>query len=164
VGAAPPATREIFVHYPDGIGVSKLRIPVAKSGTARRMPAAGSAAGGLVLNFYIEPQFSYVRDSIIYGGDTIGLGCACYEQRIRPNGTVIPRNAFIAPAQNRTDVRLQQKINIGGRRSFDLIADVFNVFNRPNWTVGENEATVAQFGQHTNGTFRQMQVGFRLTY
>jgi len=105
-----------------------------------------------------------IRDSIIYGGDTIGLGCACYEQRIRPNGTVIPRNAFIAPAQNRTDVRLQQKINIGGRRSFDLIADVFNVFNRPNWTVGENEATVAQFGQHTNGTFRQMQVGFRLTY
>ena len=77
---------------------------------------------------------------------------------------MIPRNSFIAPAQNRTDVRLQQKINIGGRRSFDLIADVFNVFNRPNWTVGENEATVAQFGQHTNGTFRQMQVGFRLTY
>jgi uncharacterized protein (DUF1697 family) len=30
-------TREIFVHYPDGIGVSKLRIPAAKSGTARNM-------------------------------------------------------------------------------------------------------------------------------
>ncbi len=29
--------REIFVHYPDGIGVSKLRIPAAKSGTARNM-------------------------------------------------------------------------------------------------------------------------------
>jgi hypothetical protein len=41
---------------------------------------------------------------------------------------------------------------------------VFNVFNRPNWTVGENEATPAQFMQHTNGTYRTMQVGFRLTY
>ena len=29
--------REIFVHYPDGIGTSKLRIPAAKAGTARNM-------------------------------------------------------------------------------------------------------------------------------
>ncbi|HMC77698.1 MAG TPA: Ig domain-containing protein, partial [Vicinamibacterales bacterium] len=39
----------------------------AKTGTARRIQASASGAGGLVLNFYIEPQFSYVRDSIIYG-------------------------------------------------------------------------------------------------
>ena len=29
--------REIFVHYVDGIGTSKLKIPAAKSGTARNM-------------------------------------------------------------------------------------------------------------------------------
>jgi uncharacterized protein (DUF1697 family) len=29
--------REIFVHYPTGMGRSKLRIPAAKSGTARNM-------------------------------------------------------------------------------------------------------------------------------
>jgi len=29
--------REIFVHYPDGMGSSKLRIPAAKAGTARNM-------------------------------------------------------------------------------------------------------------------------------
>ncbi len=29
--------REIFVHYPDGIGASKLVIPIAKTGTARNM-------------------------------------------------------------------------------------------------------------------------------
>ena len=29
--------REIFVHYPSGMGRSKLRIPVANSGTARNM-------------------------------------------------------------------------------------------------------------------------------
>jgi len=29
--------REIYVHYPDGQGRSKLRIPAAKSGTARNM-------------------------------------------------------------------------------------------------------------------------------
>jgi uncharacterized protein (DUF1697 family) len=29
--------REIYVHYPDGIGRSKLRIPAARDGTARNM-------------------------------------------------------------------------------------------------------------------------------
>ena len=29
--------REIFIHYPRGMGRSKLRIPVAKTGTARNM-------------------------------------------------------------------------------------------------------------------------------
>ena len=105
-----------------------------------------------------------IRDQIIYGGDLRGVGCACFDQRLRPNGTIIPKADFIAPTQNRTDLRFQQKLPLGGRRSFDLIADVLNVFNRPNWTVGENEATVAQFLQHVNGTYRTAQFGFRLTY
>jgi len=29
--------REIYVHYPDGMGTSKLKIPAAKAGTARNM-------------------------------------------------------------------------------------------------------------------------------
>lgn len=29
--------REIYIHYPDGIGRSKLRIPAARDGTARNM-------------------------------------------------------------------------------------------------------------------------------
>jgi uncharacterized protein (DUF1697 family) len=29
--------REIFIHYPDGMGRSRLRIPAAKAGTARNM-------------------------------------------------------------------------------------------------------------------------------
>jgi len=37
------------------------------AGTARRIQPTSSGAGGMVLNFYIEPQFSYVKDSIIYG-------------------------------------------------------------------------------------------------
>ena len=31
------STREIFVHYADGAGTSKLRVPAAKTGTARNM-------------------------------------------------------------------------------------------------------------------------------
>ena len=32
-----PSTREIYVHYPDGLGRSKLKIPAAAQGTARNM-------------------------------------------------------------------------------------------------------------------------------
>ena len=39
----------------------------ARTGAARRIQPSPTGAGGLVLNFYIEPQFSYVRDAIVYG-------------------------------------------------------------------------------------------------
>jgi len=32
-----PSMREIYVHYPDGLGRSKLKIPAAAQGTARNM-------------------------------------------------------------------------------------------------------------------------------
>ena len=36
--------REIYVHYPDGIGRSKLRIPAAEDGTARNMNTVAKLA------------------------------------------------------------------------------------------------------------------------
>jgi hypothetical protein len=39
----------------------------AATGTAQRLQPSGSGDGGLVLQFYIEPQFSYIEDGIIYG-------------------------------------------------------------------------------------------------
>jgi len=36
--------REIFVHYPSGMGRSKLKIPAAKSGTARNMNTVAKLA------------------------------------------------------------------------------------------------------------------------
>jgi uncharacterized protein (DUF1697 family) len=32
-----PGNKEIYIHYPSGMGRSKLRIPAAKNGTARNM-------------------------------------------------------------------------------------------------------------------------------
>jgi uncharacterized protein (DUF1697 family) len=36
--------REIYVHYPDGMGRSKLRIPAADDGTARNMNTVAKLA------------------------------------------------------------------------------------------------------------------------
>ena len=72
------------------------------------------------------------RSGATYGGDLRNLG-AGGTARLRPDGTIVPRNAFIQPAENRTDVRVQQRIPLGSRVAIDAIAEVFNVFNRPNW-------------------------------
>ena len=65
----------------------------------------------------------------------------------------------IAPPQNRTDIRLQQRIPLGGRVSIDGIAEVFNAFNRPNWGIGTQESTVdsvpaAHVGAGSHGAVR----------
>jgi hypothetical protein len=71
---------------------------------------------------------------------------------------------LIAPAQNRTDLRVQQRISLPGGIAIDGIAEVFNLFNRPNWTIGSQESTIAQYLQHINAQYRSAQVGFRLTF
>ena len=38
---------------------------------------------------------------------------ANFSQRLRPDGTIVPRNDLLAPAQNRTDFRVQQRIPLG---------------------------------------------------
>jgi hypothetical protein len=41
---------------------------------------------------------------------------------------------------------------------------VFNIFNRPNWSIGTEESQQAQYLQHTNAQYRGAQVGFRLQF
>ena len=103
-----------------------------------------------------------IRLNNTFGSDVRQLG-ANFSQRLRADGSIVDRNSLIAPAQNRTDLRLQQKISIGSRRSFDLLADVFNMFNRPNWTIGTVENNPLYL-KHTAAQVRTMQFGFRLTF
>jgi len=83
--------------------------------------------------------------------------------RARADGTVVPRNSFVQPPRRKADLRLQQQIPLPHRISLEGIAEVFNVFNSPNWTITTVE-TSPQFGQRTMGQFRTAQLGFRLTF
>jgi hypothetical protein len=102
-----------------------------------------------------------IRSGASYGGDLRQLG-AGGQARLRPDGTIVPRNAFMQPAQNKTDIRVQQRIPLG-RVSLDGIAEVFNVFNRPNWGITNTESS-ANYNRRTSAQFRSAQVGFRLTF
>ena len=62
--------------------------------------------------------------------------------RRRDDGSIIERNSFVGTALHRVDMRLQQRIRLGGRRSLDGIFEVFNLFDyqtmvrlRLMWTV-----------------------------
>jgi hypothetical protein len=102
------------------------------------------------------------RSDTLYGGDRRGLG-AGGEQRLRPDGTIVPRNSFLQPAQNRTDIRIQQRIPLPGRVSVDLMADAFNLFNRSNFELETQESSL-DYGEPAIGQYRSMQFGFRLTF
>jgi hypothetical protein len=103
------------------------------------------------------------REFSNYGGDLRNTG-ASFSGRLRPDGTIVPLNAIIGPAQDRTDLRLQQRIDLPGRAAIDGIVELFNIFDRPNWTIGTQESARAQYLQHINAQYRSAQVGFRLSF
>jgi hypothetical protein len=103
-----------------------------------------------------------IRSTTNYGGDNRNTG-AGGSARLRPNGTIVPRNGFIQPTQNKTDIRLQQRIPLGGRNSVDFIAEVFNAFNMENYTLVTTESA-ANFNKPSSGQNRTAQLGFRVTF
>jgi hypothetical protein len=107
------------------------------------------------------------RTATVYGGDLRGLGGgaggqALRRQRLRPDGTIVPRNDYTQPPRRRVDLRMQQRIPLG-RMAIDGIAEVFNVFNSPNWTINTDESS-RQYLQRVSGQNRTAQFGFRLTF
>jgi len=103
-----------------------------------------------------------IRSATTYGGDVRVTG-GTFSARLRPDGTIVPRNGYIQPAQNRTDIRVQQRIPLAGRVSIDGIAEVFNVFNRANYTIDTQESS-ATYLLSVVGQNRTAQVGFRVTF
>jgi hypothetical protein len=84
--------------------------------------------------------------------------------RLRPNGTIVPRNAVLGPKENRTSLSLRQRIPLPGRMSLTGIAEVFNLFNQTNYTIGTQESLPQNYLLPTAGEYRTMQLGFRLTF
>ena len=85
------------------------------------------------------------------------------DMRLRPDGSIVPRNGFMQPKQNKTDFRVLQRIPLGGRMSIDVIGDVFNVFNNENYTLVTQEVA-ANFNKPASGQFRTAQFGFRFQF
>ena len=106
---------------------------------------------------------SGIRLESTYGGDLRGTQGNEIIARLRPDGSIVGRNSIVGPSRSRTDLRLQQRIRLHGRMAVDAIGEVFNLLNRPNWTINTEESN-AFYLKHTAGEYRTAQVGFRFTF
>jgi hypothetical protein len=89
--------------------------------------------------------------------------------RRRDDGSIIERNSFVGTALHRVDMRLQQRIPLGGRRSIDGIFEVFNLFDYANFGSFTNDVDSPLYGQPVYNPdvaygSRSVQLGFRLGF
>jgi hypothetical protein len=91
------------------------------------------------------------------------------EQRLRPDGTIVQRNAFVGNQIHRVDLRMQRRFPLGGRVGIDAILEVFNALNHANFGGYVTREVAANYGQPTqirNVAYfpRTAQLGFRMTF
>jgi hypothetical protein len=90
--------------------------------------------------------------------------------RLRADGRLTPRNAFVGNAIHRVDMRLTKRQRIVGRMTIDGMIEVFNVLNHKNFgSYTTTESSGALFGQpsfNANVAYqpRIAQVGFRFAF
>jgi hypothetical protein len=102
------------------------------------------------------------------GCDARGLQIASVD-RLRPDGTIIPRQGFVFDPIHRVDLRLQERVPLHGHATAGGYFEVFNIFNRANFGAYEVRETNAAYGQplpSTNLSYapRTVQLGFRVTF
>ncbi len=105
-----------------------------------------------------------------YSGDLRGLGVAGLtgSERLRADGTIVPRNDFVGDPVHRVDMRLQQRVKFG-RWAADGILEVFNLFDRANYGSYTTDEANRQFGvplvnQNLAYGPRVVQLGFRVAF
>ncbi|PYR63024.1 MAG: hypothetical protein DMF88_26105, partial [Acidobacteria bacterium] len=89
--------------------------------------------------------------------------------RLRANGTLVPRNSFDRTDLHRVDMRIQKRFRLSGRVTVDGIAEVFNMFNHANYNAFVTNEAAKNYGApqyDSNIAFapRTMQFGFRTTF
>jgi hypothetical protein len=103
-----------------------------------------------------------------YGGDLRDIG-ADASNRLRPDGSIVPRNSFAGDAIHRVDLRLQRRFRFGGRMAADGIVEVHNLFNHANYGTYITEESSPQFLRpdvNPNIAYgpRVFTFGFRFTF
>lgn len=117
--------------------------------------------GGQLSGLYLFS--SGIRQATGYGADLRDRGLAeGGSGRLRPDGSVIPRNSEFNPAINRVDVRFQWRVRVG-RGSFIPLIEVFNLFDNTNYNIQWSQSSV-QFQMPRSGDSRTVQVGFKSTF
>jgi Carboxypeptidase regulatory-like domain/TonB dependent receptor len=108
------------------------------------------------------------RTQVVCGCDARGLQITSID-RLRLDGTIIPREAFVGLPIHRVELRLQQQVRLKGNVTINGYAEVFNLFNHDNfgsYNVTETSPTYGQPISNPSLSYapRTLQLGFRLTF
>jgi hypothetical protein len=111
---------------------------------------------------------SGLRYATTWGGDlrAVGAGGAA---RLRPDGTLVPRNNFVGRPMHRVDMRLQRQFKFGPKVRASGLVEVFNLFNHANYGGYATAQSLSNYGQPqsvNNVAYypRQAQIGFRFMF
>ena len=160
-------------------GLAEVPFPVAPDLGGERSLAETDQRHRLVFNGIWEARYglqvsgiyfygSGQRTQVLCGCDARGLQITSVD-RMRLDGTIIPRESFVGAPIHRVDLRLQERVPLHGRAAASGFVEVFNVFNRANYQTYNTIETSPTFGQpiaSTNLSYapRTLQLGFRLTF
>jgi len=105
-----------------------------------------------------------------YGGDLRNTGGANrIDGRLRPDGTIVPRNNLVGQAMHRMDLRLQRRFVFGQRVRIDGMVETFNLFNHRNYGSYVTAESNRDYGlpvANPNVVYqpRMLQFGFRAAF
>jgi hypothetical protein len=107
------------------------------------------------------------RFNTTYGGDLRLTGAS--GGRLRPDGTIVPRNSLLGKPLHRVDLRVLRRFPLAGRAGIDGIVEVFNAFNHANYGSYVTQESAGNYGQPTGNLNvayqpRMLQLGFRFTF
>ena len=108
------------------------------------------------------------RRATTFGGDRRNQGGGA-SGRVRPDGTIVPRNNFVGEPIHRVDMRVMKQFSLGGNRTIEGGLEVFNVFNHENYgsyTTAESNRNYGRPEFNNNNAYRSrsMQLGFRFAF
>jgi len=104
-----------------------------------------------------------------YGGDLRDSGGGGSSARLRPDGTIVPRNTLVGRPIHRVDLRVQRHFPIAGNHGIDGIVEMFNLFNHENFGSYTTQESNRNYGNPAFNSAvayqpRMLQLGFRLTF
>jgi len=160
-------------------GFNAVTFPVAPDLGGERSLAETDQRHRLVFNgiwqvahgFQVSGVYFYgsgQRTQVVCGCDARKLQISSID-RMRLDGTIIPRESFVGDPIHRVELRLQQRVRLYSRASVDAFAEIFNLFNRANYGLYDVVESSKTFGQpiaspNLSYAPRTLQLGFRLTF
>ena len=159
-------------------GVCNVPVPILPEYGGEYSYAVGDQRHRAVLNGIWELPLSFQLSGLYFYGSgarfttTYGTdqrNSASSSPRVRPDGSIVPRNDFVGAPLHRVDLRILRHFPLGRRAKVDGIIEAFNVFNHANYgayVTSENNAAYGKPVQNVAVEYqpRMLQLGFRVGF